>query len=131
MPNARKTILSTVTSILRPKESFLSGRSLVSRTASPSHGFESAFELEIQVSRSHISDETRYKMTVSELITELSKIPQDTKAFSLGYEGGFDEIVRVDIKKLKNTANNDEWWNGTHEQDDLGETCVVLQTNRR
>lgn len=70
-------------------------------------------------------------MTVAQLIQELSKLPQEANVFSLGYEAGFDQIVRVDVKKLKDTSSSKDSWNGTHQEDNFGATCVVLQTNRR
>lgn len=70
-------------------------------------------------------------MTVADLIKALSELSPNVKVFSLGYESGYDEVVRVDLKKIKDVSNEKQPWDGTHQEDEHAEVSVVLQTNRR
>jgi hypothetical protein len=66
-------------------------------------------------------------MTVSELIEQLKSYPSDMRVLTLGYEGGYNDIV---IKNRPIELNINTWYYGPHEMcasDDPNVTrCVIV-----
>jgi hypothetical protein len=74
-------------------------------------------------------------MTVSELIEQLKNYPGDTRVLTLGYEGGFNDVV-MDIDDIVLNARDDKcpWYYGPHESpnfvEGLGEKCVIIRRGK-
>jgi len=56
-------------------------------------------------------------MTAAELITELQKIPADTRIVVRGYEDGYNDILKLIPIKIKLNVN-EQWYEGAHEKND-------------
>ena len=70
-------------------------------------------------------------MKVKDLLTLLSKMPADADVVAKGYEGGVDDIVNVQLVKLKRDAH-DEWYYGRHEiKEDSDIQAVFIQREER
>jgi len=63
-------------------------------------------------------------MNVKELIEHLQTLPPETMVVVAGYEGGVNEVGRVDKIKLL-LDQYTEWYYGRHEADDDGDTDAV------
>jgi len=74
-------------------------------------------------------------MTVNELIEQLKNYPGDTRVLTLGYEGGYDDIV-MDVDDIVLNARDDKcpWYYGPHEHvkfvDGHGEKCVIIRRGK-
>jgi hypothetical protein len=53
-------------------------------------------------------------MTVSELIEELKNYPSNMRVVIPGYEGGEEDIINLEVVKLKLDVHK-EWYYGSHE----------------
>ena len=55
-------------------------------------------------------------MNVQQLIEQLQKHPPDMRIIIQGYEGGFNDLDRVEPKEIIVNANDGHsWWKGKHE----------------
>ena len=68
--------------------------------------------------------------TVGELIEELKKLDPNTRVFTHGYEGGWDDVVLPTKGFLVhdislNVKKENEWWYGRHEK-----TLEILEEDR-
>jgi len=70
-------------------------------------------------------------MKVKDLVAILSKMPPEADVVAKGYEGGVDDVVNVQLVKLKRDVNA-EWYYGRHEiKDDGGVQAVFIQREER
>ncbi len=71
-------------------------------------------------------------MKVSELIETLKAMPVDAQVLVLGYESGYDDIVRLEERSVIKKADANDW---DGEYDDAGNDsatkAVVILGNRR
>ena len=65
-------------------------------------------------------------MTASELIQLLKEYPPDMEVFIDGYEGGYGDVTCVETLKITTERVNNEWYYGSHEQDDNGKEVVYI-----
>lgn len=66
-------------------------------------------------------------MTVSELIEKLKELPSDLRVVVAGYEGGFNDIEKLEDKHLILDAH-EEWFYGAHAKSETeeGVKAIVL-----
>ena len=64
-------------------------------------------------------------MTISELITELQKYPQDIMVVVNGYEGGYVEKINIHGGFIKLNVNKQEYY-GPHDDADIGEKGLAV-----
>lgn len=70
-------------------------------------------------------------MKVKDLITLLSQMPADADVIIEGYEGGVDDVVKVELVTIKKDVNN-KWYYGRHVIDEDGDTqAVYIQGEER
>ena len=70
-------------------------------------------------------------MKVKDLLNLLSKLPEDADVVAKGYEGGVDDIVNIQLVKLKRNVHA-EWYYGRHEIDENGDIeAVFIQREER
>ena len=70
-------------------------------------------------------------MKVKDLLTLLSEMPADADVVAKGYEGGVDNIVNIQLVKLKKDVNA-EWYYGRHEINEDGAVqAVFIQREER
>lgn len=71
-------------------------------------------------------------MTVIELIEALGKFPPETRVVVAGYEGGYNDISKIDDKRLQLDAYT-EWWYGQHDdaKDGSGVAAIYLSGENR
>ena len=60
-------------------------------------------------------------MTVKQLIAKLNRLNPKLQVVVRGYEGGVDDVVRIDRVKLQLNAHQ-EWYYGRHEVKKDGDT---------
>ncbi|MBK9017656.1 MAG: hypothetical protein IPM82_28420 [Saprospiraceae bacterium] len=67
-------------------------------------------------------------MTVKELIELLVQYPQQARVVVAGYEGGYNDILKLNPIPLQLNAHA-EWWYGQHERSEegAGEQAVFLE----
>lgn len=58
--------------------------------------------------------------TVGDLISELQKLPADMRVMVRGYEGGYHDASKPEIKPIK-VNKNEPWYYGPHDDPDKGE----------
>jgi hypothetical protein len=63
-------------------------------------------------------------MNVLELIALLSEMPAEAEVVLKGYEGGVDDVVNVNLVRIKKGVNA-EWYYGKHEIDEEGDAVAV------
>ena len=74
------------------------------------------------------------QMKVRDLIEALKKFPEDMTVLTDGYEGGFEEIRRPKIIKVKHESENpyyDGEYESVEENDGNSIKAVVISRNRR
>jgi hypothetical protein len=66
-------------------------------------------------------------MTAAELISELQKLPPNTRIIVRGYEEGYNDILKLIPMKIKLNVH-EHWYEGAHEMsdDDIGIDAVEL-----
>lgn len=70
-------------------------------------------------------------MKVKDLITLLSQLPAEADVVIEGYEDGVDDVVRVELVKIKKDVNSN-WYYGRHAIDDEGDVqAVYIQGEER
>ena len=70
-------------------------------------------------------------MKVKDLIALLSEMPAEADVVTKGYEGGVDDIVNIQLVKLKRNVH-DEWYYGRHEIKEDGDVqAVFIQREER
>ena len=74
----------------------------------------------------------RGNMTIEELINRLSKLDKSLPVVVCGYEGGFDDVIDLNVVNLDMNINHEEYM-GRHEesQERTGIDAVFLRPNRR
>ena len=63
-------------------------------------------------------------MKVKDIIQELSKHEPEAMVVMNGYEGGCTEVGSIYATRIKTNVNK-EWWYGSHEEDENGDTDAV------
>jgi hypothetical protein len=70
-------------------------------------------------------------MKVIDLLTLLSQMPAEADVVVKVYEGGIDNVVSVNLVKIKKDVN-DKWYYGRHEIDEDGDVqAVFIQREER
>ena len=71
-------------------------------------------------------------MTIEELIDKLSKLDKSLPVVVCGYEGGFDDVIGLNVVNLDMNINQQEYL-GRHEEskEGLGVNAIWLKPNRR
>ena len=70
-------------------------------------------------------------MKVKDLLTLLSQMPAETDVVLKGYEGGVDDVINVELVKIKKDVHA-EWYYGRHEIDEDGDVqAVFIQREER
>ena len=74
-------------------------------------------------------------MTVQDLINKLLDYPSNMRVLTLGYEGGFDEIVLTTEDIIFDSVPKDKWYYGTHDSAELlgasnGTTCLIFSRTK-
>jgi hypothetical protein len=70
-------------------------------------------------------------MKVKDLLTLLSEMPADADVVAKGYEGGVDDIINVQLVRLKRDVHA-EWYYGRHEIKEDGDIqAVFIQREER
>lgn len=70
-------------------------------------------------------------MKVKDLLAVLSKMPPEADVVAKGYEGGLDDVINVQLVKLKRDVHA-EWYYGRHEINEDGEVqAVCIQRDER
>ena len=74
-------------------------------------------------------------MTVNELVEQLKNYPGNMRVLTLGYEGGFDEIVLTTEDIIFDSIPKDKWYYGTHDSAKLlgasnGTTCLIFSRTK-
>jgi hypothetical protein len=70
-------------------------------------------------------------MKVIDLLALLSQMPSEADVVVKGYEGGVDDVVNVNLVKIKKNVN-DEWYYGKHAIDeDSNIQAVFIQREER
>ena len=64
-------------------------------------------------------------MKVKDLLTLLSQMPAEADVVVKGYEGGVDDVINVNMVKVKKDVHV-EWFYGRHEIDEDGDIQAVL-----
>lgn len=64
-------------------------------------------------------------MKVKDLISLLSQLPAEADVVIEGYEGGVDDVVKVEIVKIKKDVNS-KWYYGRHVIDEDGDVQAVF-----
>lgn len=64
-------------------------------------------------------------MTVAELIAALERLPQDSVALVEGYETGFDDIHKVELRKVEPYRHAQEW-DGQFKENGRIDAVVIL-----
>ena len=67
-------------------------------------------------------------MTVTELIHQLQKMPQDALVVTEGYETGFEPIKKVELLKVEDNISR-QWWDGKYEKSDKPDALQVVFLN--
>jgi len=67
-------------------------------------------------------------MTVKELRKFLDLYHEDFPVFMRGYEGGYCDVEKIFLARMKKNVNK-EWWNGPHEMnnEDYDVEGVVIE----
>ena len=75
-------------------------------------------------------------MTVAELIEQLQNYPSDMRVLTLGYEGGYNDIM-LDNNDIVFNVPRDEgaWYYGPHEtvkftDEKTGTSCVIIRRGK-
>jgi hypothetical protein len=58
-------------------------------------------------------------MTIQELCDRLSKFPPDTQVVVRGYEGGFNDVLNVEVVEMQLNVNAEHWYYGAHSKPDI------------
>jgi len=53
-------------------------------------------------------------MTIAKLIQKLQTYPQDLKVVTEGYEDGYDDVLKIELIRIK-PAQDAMWYNGSYE----------------
>lgn len=70
-------------------------------------------------------------MKVIDLLALLSQMPSEADVVVKGYEGGVDDVVNVNLVKIKKNVN-DEWYYGKHAIDEDSDIqAVFIQREER
>lgn len=69
-----------------------------------------------------------YKMTVSELIRQLQKMPQHALVVTEGYETGMEPVKKVELVNAKENQSQ-EWWDGKFSKTDKLDDMQVVFLN--
>jgi hypothetical protein len=75
-------------------------------------------------------------MTVNELIEQLKSYPADMRVLTLGYEGGYNDIVLDNDDIVFNVQRGDgAWYYGPHESDKFvyeasGVPCLIIRRGK-
>ena len=70
-------------------------------------------------------------MKVIDLLALLSQMPSEADVVVKGYEGGVDDVVNVNLVKIKKNVN-DEWYYGKHTIDEDSDIqAVFIQREER
>ena len=70
-------------------------------------------------------------MKVIDLLALLSQMPSEADVVVKGYEGGVEDVVNVNLVKIKKNVN-DEWYYGKHAIDeDSNIQAVFIQREER
>ena len=64
-------------------------------------------------------------MKVNELMTLLSRMPDDADVVVKGYEEGVDDVVDVKLVQIRRDVHK-EWYHGSHAIDDAGDAQAVF-----
>lgn len=76
-------------------------------------------------------------MTVSELIEQLKNYPGDMRVLTLGYEGGYNDIMLDNNDIVFNVPRGEgAWYYGPHEcvkftEEKTGTPCVIICRSRK
>ena len=68
-------------------------------------------------------------MTVAELIKQLKNHPGDMRVVISGYEGGIDDVEKIDPIPIKLNCN-EEWYYGKHDtckEEEKDETALLIE----
>ena len=58
-------------------------------------------------------------MTIQELCDRLSQFPPDTPVVVRGYEGGFNDFLKVEAVEMQLNVNAEHWYYRAHSKPDV------------
>ena len=73
-------------------------------------------------------------MNIKDLIEKLKSFPADAQVLVEGYEGGYDDIIRIEEKPVVKNANANDWddeYDATESSVKERIKAVVISGNRR